>query len=158
LERALAIRYTPGQFRDALGLTKETFRYWKRDLPALAAVAGHSPCFGPGELVATAIAKQAVDLAGVSIGRLAPLALQLFALCERRPWPELERLSAALFLQTAHVSFIELGAPFPGEEPAIVVPLEPVIRELRNRLLAADVDVQASFAFPPVAVASRRRQ
>lgn len=158
MERALAIRYTPGQFRDALGLTKETFRYWKRDLPALAAVAGHSPCFGPGELVATAIAKQAVDLAGVSIGRLAPLAAQLFALCEQRPWPQLERLSAALFLQTGHVSFVELGAPFPGQEPAIVIPLEPVIRELRDRLLAADVDVQASLAFPPVAVASRRRR
>lgn len=158
MERALAIRYTPGQFRDALGLTKETFRYWKRDLPALAAVAGHSPCFGPSELVATAVAKQAVELAGVSIGRLAPLAAQLFALCEQRSWPQLERLSAILFLQTGHVSFVELAAPFPGQEPAIVIPLEPVIRELRDRLLAADVDLQSSLAFPPVAVASRRRR
>lgn len=158
MERALAIRYTPGQFRDALGLTKETFRYWKRDLPALSAVAGHSPCFGPNELVATAIAKRAVDLGGVSIGRLAPLASQLFALCEQKAWPQLERLSAVLFFRAGRVSFIEQGAPFPGEEPAVVIPMEPVIRELRERLLAADIEVQSSLAFPPVAVVSRRRR
>lgn len=158
MERALAIRYTPGQFRDALGLTKETFRYWKRDLPALSAVAGHSPCFGPSELVATAIAKRAVDLGGVSIGRLAPLASQLFALCEQKAWPQLERLSAVLFFRAGQVSFIEQGAPFPGEEPAVVIPMEPVIRELRERLLAADIEVQSSLAFPPVAVVSRRRR
>jgi hypothetical protein len=158
LEGALAIRYTPGQFRDTLGLTKETFRYWKRDLPALAAVTGHSPCFGPGELVATAVAKRAVDLGGASIGKLAPVASQLFALCEQRAWPQLERLSAVLFLNSGSVSFIERGNPFPGEEPAIVVPMEPVIRELRERLLAVDVEVQTSLAFPPVAVPSRRGQ
>ena len=33
-----------------------------------------------------------------------------------------------------------------------------LIRELRERLLAADVEVQTSLAFPPVAVSSRRRQ
>lgn len=158
MERALAIRYTPGQFRDALGLTKETFRYWKRDLPALSAVAGHSPCFGPSELVATAIAKRAVDFGGVSIGRLAPLASQLYALCEQKAWPQLERLSAVLFFKSGRVSLIEQGASFPGEEPAVVIPMEPVIRELRERLLAADIEVQSSLAFPPVAVVSRRRR
>jgi hypothetical protein len=157
-EACLAIRYTPGQFRDALGLTKETFRYWKRDLPALAAVAGHSPCFGPSELVATAIAKRAIDLGGASIGRLAPLASQLFALCEQKAWPQLERLSAVLFLKSGSVSFIEQGKPFLSDEPAIVVPMEPVIRELRERLLAADVEIQSSLAFPPVAVSSGKRQ
>lgn len=158
MERALALRYTPGQLRDALGLTKETFRYWKKDLPALAAVAGHSPCFGPSELVATAIAKRAVDFGGVSISRLAPLAPQLFASCEQRAWPQLERMSVILFFKTGRVSFIDQGVPFPGDEPAVVVPLEPVIRELRERLLAADVELQASLAFPPVPVSSRRRR
>lgn len=154
----MAIRYTPGQFRDALGLTKETFRYWKKDLPALAAVAGHSPCFGPDELVATAIAKRAVDLGGISIGQLAPLAPQLFFTCEQRAWSQLEHLSAILFFKTARVLFIDQGSPFQGDEPAVVIPLKPVIRELRERLLAADVEVQASLAFPPVAVSSRSRQ
>jgi hypothetical protein len=150
----VAIRYTPGQFRDALGLTKETFRYWKKNLPALGAVVGHSPCFGPSELVATAIAKRAIDCGGVSIGRLAPLAPQLFSLCEQKAWPQLERRIAIFFLGTGRVSLIDQGVPFLGDEPAVVVPLEPIIRELRERLLAADVDVQVSLAFPPVAVLS----
>lgn len=154
----MAIRYTPGQFRDALGLSKETFRYWKKNLPALSAVVGHSPCFGPSVLVATAIAKRAIDRGGVSIGRLTPLAPQLFSLCEQNAWPQLERKTAILLLGTGRVSFIEQGAPLLGVEPAVVVPLEPVIRELRERLIAADVDVQASLAFPPVAVSSGRRQ
>jgi hypothetical protein len=109
-------------------------------------------------LVATAVVKRAIDVGGASIARLALLAPQLFALCEQKPWPQLERLSAVLFLKEGRVSFIERGSPFPGGEPAIVVPMEPVIRELRERLLAADVDFQTSLAFPPVAVSSGRRQ
>ncbi|MBN9583177.1 MAG: hypothetical protein J0G37_16940 [Afipia sp.] len=108
--------------------------------------------------MATAIAKRAVDFGGVSIGRLAPLASQLYALCEQKAWPQLERLSAVLFFKSGRVSLIEQGASFPGEEPAVVIPMEPVIRELRERLLAADIEVQSSLAFPPVAVVSRRRR
>jgi hypothetical protein len=108
--------------------------------------------------VATAVAKRAVDLGGASIGRLAPLAPKLFALCGQKAWPQLERLSAVLFLKSGEVSFIEQGSPFPGNEPAIVVTMEPIVRELRERLLATDVEVQTSLAFPPVALSSRRRQ
>jgi hypothetical protein len=154
--RAIGIRYTPGQFRDALGLTKETFRYWKRDLPALAEVAGHSPCFGPHELVATAIAKSAVDES--SIRKLASLAPQLFAMCEQMAWPQLERMSAVLFIKAGRVCFVDRGTALQGDESAVIVPLAPVVHELRARLLAGDVETQGSLAFPPVAVSAGRRR
>lgn len=154
----MAIRYTPGQFRTALGLTKETFRYWKRDMPALAAVAGRSPCFGPGDLVATAVAKRVTDIGGVPVSRLSKLAPNLFSLCRDTPWPQLERLSAHLFLHSGRVLLVEPGTPPTSDEPVFIVPLRPVIRRLRERLLAVDSAEQPSLALPPVAVSSGRRK
>src|SRR5882724_7217355 len=142
----MAIRYTPGQFRDALGLTKETFRYWKRDLPALAAVAGHSPCFGPGELLATAVAKSLVDGAGVQISKLASLATELFSLLRNEPWPELERFNLLLFCGSGRAELTSVDGPIRCAETAILVPLRPLIERLRERLLAADVTAQRNLA------------
>lgn len=154
----MSIRYTPGQFRDTLGLTKETFRYWKRDLPALAASAGHSPCFGPGELLATAIVKCVHDQGGVPVRRMAALAPDLFALCREYAWPQLEKSIAVLFLKSGHVEFISLEARTPQIEATFLVPLQPVIDRLRGHLLEADVPLQRSLALPPVAVSSGARK
>ncbi len=152
----MAIRYTPGQFRDALGLTKQTFRYWKRDLPALAAVCGHSPCFGPGDLLATAVAKHVVDLAALSVSRLAPLASDLFAICHQNAWPQLERFAILLLFESGRVDLVSLDAPLlPSREAAFYVPLPPLIDELRRKLLEAHDEGQRSLAFPPVSVRGR---
>ena len=154
----MAIRYTPGQFRDALGLTKETFRYWKRDLPALAVSAGHSPCFGPGELVATAIVKCVTGSGGVPVSRLANLAPALFAMCRKMPWPQLEQLNAILFIESGRVEFEAPGAILRMDEPAFIIPLRPLVERLRERLLDADIDAQRSLALLPVALSAGSRR
>jgi len=152
----MSIRYTPGQFRDALGLSKETFRYWKRDLPALAAVASHSPCFGPADLLATAIVKSVCDTAGVPVSRVAPLAQNLFSLCKESPWPQLERKSIALYFDSGRVQISGNGEGLSEDEPVFLMPLKPVIERLRARLLEADRQHQPSLAFPPISVGTSR--
>ena len=46
--------YTPGQLRDAIGLSKGAYRSWKRVLPALPAGKSHGPIFFPGDVLASA--------------------------------------------------------------------------------------------------------
>lgn len=154
---ALPFFYTPGQLRDAVGITKETFRYWKRELPELAQNPGHSPHFGPGALLATAILKQIVDVVGVSISRIAPIAPKLFAHCRETSWPELERSSALLFFEPLAIELVIYDLPYPSSAPLLVIPLQPVIGRIREHLLESDDLPQASLAFPPVAVSAGGR-
>ena len=46
----MTVRYTPGQLRDAVGISQETYRHWKKALPPLRGGAGHGPRFSVGEL------------------------------------------------------------------------------------------------------------
>jgi hypothetical protein len=152
----VAIRYTPGQLRDAVGITKETFRYWKKDLPSLDVGSGHSPCFGPGDVLATAIVKTIIDSAGVSVSRIASLAPALFHLCGGSAWPQLERQVVMLCPSTSRVELLPLGSAPPEGTLALLVPLRPVIDQLRARLLEADVQTQTNLSFPPVQVGASR--
>jgi hypothetical protein len=151
----MAIRLTPGQLRNALGLTKETFRYWKRDLPALAVAVGHGPCFEAGELLATAVAKHITDKAGIPVSRLAPFASELFALCRRSSWPQLARMTAIIFFESNEVQFVSADAFIPIKETTLVVPLQSLIEQLRGQLLDTDAIDQPKIAPPRVAIPAK---
>lgn len=155
---AVPIRYTPGQLRDALGLTKETFRYWKRDLPALGSGRDQRPRFGPSDLLATAIVKRLTEVAGVPVSRLAPISDHLFALCRASAWPQLERMVAVFLLETDEVRFDPNEASHPISCVAFVLPLRPVVNALREHLHEAEFEVQANLAFPPFALSQGVRR
>lgn len=149
----MPIRYTPGQLRETLGLSKETFRYWKKDLPALATGQDQRPRFGPGDLLATAIVKNLNDTAGVPVSRLAPSAVELFALCRTGVWPQLERMSVVILLETDEVRLIPSERGIPTSGLALILPLRPIITTLREQLHEAEiVDEQKEFTFPPIPV------
>lgn len=149
----MPIRYTPAQLRDALGLSKETFRYWKRELPALANGRDQRPRFGPGDLLATAIVRKLTDTADLPVSRLAPAAADLFAVCRTRAWPQLERMSVVLLLETDEVRLLPSEADFPIPGLALVLPLRSIIATLREHLHEAEVfEEQGTLAFPPVPV------
>lgn len=149
----MPIRYTPAQLRDALGLSKETFRYWKKDLPALANGRDQRPRFGPSDLLATAIVKKLTDTAGLPVSRLAPTAVDLFAVCRTGAWPQLERMSVMILLETDEVRLIPSEANIPISSVALVLPLRPIIMTLREHLHEAEVfEGQGNLAFPPVPV------
>lgn len=154
----MPIRYTPGQFRDALGLTKETFRYWKRDLPALAGVVGHSPYFSAGDLLATAICKLVTEKAGVPVSRLAPFATELYAHCREASWPQLERLAAVFNFSANSVYFTKSPNVTEWREVIVFVPLRPLIDQLRQHLLVGTEGVQPGLALPPVSMSAGVRK
>lgn len=146
----MAVNYTPGQLRGAIGIGQETYRHWKRALGPLCREAGHSPCFTAGDLLATAIVKILVADYGMRVSALSALADGLFEACNARSWPTLERSLLVLELTDARVLMqSEGGLALDG--PAMVVPLRALIERLRGTLLAGDDDGQEMLRFPPVA-------
>ena len=156
----VAVNYTPGQLRGAIGIGQETYRHWKKALGPLRREAGHSPCFTAGDLLATAITKILVADFGMRVSALSALADDLFEACNVRSWPTLERSLMVLQLTDARVLIQSEGSGLALDEPAMVVPLRALIECLRGTLLASDGDGQEMLRFPPVAQTadpSRRR-
>lgn len=150
----MTMHYTPGQLRDALGLSKETFRYWRKELAVLASRRGSRACFGPADLLATAIIRQVTNL-GVPVGRLTNLAGDIFNECRRSNWLQLGRQTLLLQLDANAIRFSN-DARVPEGGATIAIPLGPLVDSLRCHLLADDTS-QRSLTFPPLSVAKRVR-
>lgn len=151
----MSIRYTTGQFRDTLGLSKETFRYWRNNLPDLASHQGPSSKFGPAELLATAILKHINDQTGVPVGKLSEVAPDLFQICRLHAWPQLEGSTVVLYLQDKNVDIVAHNDQQKHASTAISTPLSTVIEQLRGRLLDDYVTPQHNLVFPPHSVSAR---
>ncbi len=149
---AVPILYTPGQLREALGISKETFRYWKRDLPILGNRRDQRPRFEPSDLLATAIVKRLTEVTGLPVSRVAPIAEDLFALCRAHAWPRLERMAALFFLETNELRFVSVDMTHSLTSTVLVLPLRPIVNALREQLHHAEFDTQPNLAFPPFAV------
>lgn len=147
----MAVNYTPGQLRNAIGIGQETYRHWKKALSPLRREAGHSPCFSAGDLLATAIVKILVVDYGMRVSALSALADGVFDECNARSWPTLERSILVLDLADARVAIQSEGSGLTLDGPVLVVPLRVLIESLRRTLLAGDGDGQEMLRFPPVA-------
>lgn len=147
----MALHFTPGQLRDAVGIGQETYRHWKKALAPLRRQTGHSPCFAAGDLLATAVVKVLVDVYGMRVSTLSALADGIFAKCNAQSWPALERSLLVLDLPAEAVLLQSEGGHLSLEGPVMVVPLRTMIESLRHTLLAGDNDRQEMLRFPPVA-------
>lgn len=148
---AVAIRYSPGQLREAVGLSKDTWHYWRKGIAWLNPPSGHPrACFGPGELLAVAVLKQLHSL-GLPISRLVELADGLLDHCCSSSWPQLERTSAVVELASGRVRYFS-EIPNTSEHPFLVLPLGPLIALLREHLFDNVPVPQRALVFPPLAV------
>ena len=146
----MAVNFTPGQLRDAVGIGQETYRHWKKALAPLRRDAGHSPCFTAGDLLATAIIRTVVAGYGMRVSALSELAYGLFQACNAQSWPTLERSLMVLDVTRALVTIQAQGSGLVLDGPMLVVPLRTTIENLRRALLAGDGDGQEMLRFPPV--------
>jgi hypothetical protein len=152
------MKLSPGQVREVLRLSQDTYRHWKAALPPLAGRNGYRPCFTHGDLFAMAIVKALTDDAGVRVGALHAVAAGLFDHCGNHAWAELERSILVLELARVRVTFVpELQVPqFNGI--GLVVPCRPIVVDLRERLLMdKEVADQGNLHFPPTIISTGSR-
>lgn len=142
------MKYTPAQFRDTIGISQETLRHWRRVLPIYADRIGYSPVFTISDMVVGAIIKRLRDHLGVSVSRLAHISQQLGNACDQTSWESLE--CSVLFLDMENQKCaVHSQSSFPdliGLQ--VILPLEPVLRQITDVLMQDDENNQRNLAFP----------
>lgn len=147
------MQFTPGQLRETLGLTQDTYRHWKNVLTPLSGRNGYRPCFSTGDLVATAIVQTLVEDCGIQISIVALGAGDLFRICERQSWAVLERSTLVFEPRDRRFTLIEGDRVHQRRALAVIVPLARIVERLRTTLLGnQSVSEQADLRFPPSVV------
>lgn len=150
------MQFTPGQLRAIVGLSRETFRHWKRVLPVYANRKGRSPRFSPGDVLASAIIRCISEKCGVRISHLAEASAVIFDVCNKNAWALLEDCVLVLNASSADCGVFRKAADLPMDRASIVCPFAPVIHELQAELLRSQpISDQKQFYFPPTAVGRR---
>jgi hypothetical protein len=153
------MKFTPGQVREMLAISQDTYRHWKGAFPPLRGRNGYTACFTPGDLLALAAVKTLTEDVGIRVGNLGRVAVGLFEHCNRHSWAGLERSLLIIELMRARVTSAPEARPPPLDGLAIVLPLRPIVAALRGRLLLEQVEVQQeALRFPPTALTTTRRK
>ena len=156
------LHYTPGQLRDTVGLSKETFRHWKRVLPAFSPGRGHAPSFSPGDVLASAILRRVTETCGVRIGYLTDVATKIFDICNQTSWDVLANDILIVDLPSRDCMVLQDPADIPVKNTVVVCPLGPVITAFRDDLLRSRWPVRKTpliaIAAPPQKRAARGRE
>jgi hypothetical protein len=145
------MRYTPSQVRQAVGITQETLRHWRKSLASLSGLKGHAPAFRPSQLLGLAVVRSLIEDAGIGVRHLVAVEQEIFSICHASTWQHLARGCLVMTPKLAEVRFALEAAVGHETELAIVVPLKPIVDRLREALLEVSPDdMQQSLAFPPL--------
>jgi DNA-binding transcriptional MerR regulator len=150
---------TPGQVRELLQLSQDSFRHWKKVLPPLRDRNGYRPCFSFGDLLAMAFIQALTDEAGIRVSNLQSIASALFEQCGVQSWAAMERSILVIRPASGSLSFApEPLSPSHGGV-TIFMPCGYVIAKLRQQLLTEQVEVlQGILRFPPTILGDERRR
>ena len=151
----MSVQFTPGQLRSAASIAPETYRHWKKVLVPLRRDRGHSPCFTAGDLVAVAVVRALCLDLGIRVSALALIANALFDICNSSSWAVLERGKLVIDIPHGQLQFQPELSNAIGEGALVMVPLRPIVVQLRDQLLAVSrLDEQQALRFPPTPLAS----
>ena len=131
------MRYTPGQLREAVGLSKEAFRHWKRVLPGFPRGQGHGPIFSAGDVLASAVLRRMTESCGVRVGQLGGVSRRMFALCNETPWEVLAKRMIVVDPSSQECATLPRTGVALGDSAVLVCPMAPVISALRDDLVGS---------------------
>lgn len=147
------MKFTPGQVQTLLGLTPETFRFWKKALPPLAGRNGYSPCFSLGDVLAMALIKAMTDDAAVPVKALHAVSASLFKQCGLQSWTGFERSILVVELPSVRVEFLSEPQVPQLDRIGIIVACRPIIARLHAGVFdGVEESQQGHLQFPPTMV------
>ncbi|KWI24582.1 hypothetical protein WT71_25220 [Burkholderia stagnalis] len=149
------MRYLPAQAKEAIGISEETFRHWRRALPPLRGKRGYGPCFTPGDLLALKVVAK-LHAFGIQVRHLTPHAEGLFQICSQGAWFALD--DKAVIFDGESIELVSvLDSRKLAMRTCMVVPLRSLIAELRQSLFVEEkLPIQSDIVFPPVSVPGGR--
>lgn len=155
------MQFTPGQLREAIGISVETFRHWRRVLPSFANRKRYVRSFTTGDLLTARILRQLTEGCGVRVGHLTKVSDEISGVCDATTWAALEQNILLIDLEKGNCRLARPKDDVSSDEVILRCPLGPIVRELREMLQRSyPASVQQSLLFPPLEVPedmSRRR-
>lgn len=148
------MRFVPAQAKEAIGISEETFRHWRQALAPLKGKRGYGPCFSPGDLLSLKVVAQLHAL-GIQVRHIAPHAEALFLSCSQVAWFGLEDKTIVFDGVSIELTSVASDSK-PDTRSRIVVPLRPLISELRKCLSLEEAHPQSDLVFPPLEVVNGR--
>lgn len=149
------MRYTPAQLKEALEITEETLRHWRKSFAPLKGKRGYAPCFSPGDLLALKVVTELHGL-GIGVRQLKACAADLFEACSQGVWSSVENKVLVFDGQAMEVITIGEEGRW-ARQTRIAIPLKPLIEQLQQRLSEeGGRPAQPEIVFPPLGVAQGR--
>jgi hypothetical protein len=129
------VHFTPGQLRETVGISVETFRHWKRVLPPFAGRKRYVPSFTIGDLLAGRILRILTEGCGIRVGHLTELSKEIARLSNTAPWTSLE--TEVLVIDLVEGTCRMSKDSNPGESANIILlcAMKPIMQALRVALL-----------------------
>lgn len=146
------MKLTPAQFRDALGISQETLRHWRKSLPVFRGRNGYAPAFTTGDLLVGAVVKLLRDHWGISVAAFAEQSVILGEVLGKAPWPSLSASAIRLSLVDKGCTLVPVASQQAIDAPCLLIPLAPIVEHLTKTLLQERDQSQAPIYFPPVGV------
>lgn len=155
------MKYTVAQIRSLTGVPSQTLRVWREKLPPIQGRNGYKACFTAGDALAIKVLQKLTNDIGLPIGRLVPLANELFSICQGGYWSILERSYLQLDLTNNALEAVPLLNCHPNTKTSLLLtPVFEEIAQLRAALMPESTEVysQQELRFPPTAVVGGNNQ
>ncbi|MBN9051039.1 MAG: hypothetical protein J0H78_16410 [Rhizobiales bacterium] len=153
------MQFTPGQLRETVGISVETYRHWKRVLPPFADRQGYVAGFSIGDLVAARVLRCLTETFGVRAGHLSELSVAIVRLCNASPWAKLIDRDVVIAPEAQTCRMVGHGTESVRDKPIIICPMSPLMMELGSALKGLlPASEQQQFQFPPVEFSDVRRR
>lgn len=151
------LKLTPGQLRQTVCLSKETFRHWRQVLPSIRSRTGRSPAFSPGDAVALSVLRILTDDWGLQIGHLCEVSTQIFRLCNATPWVALEGETLLIDVANNDCKLLRTAAGLKVNKTVLLCPLTDVMHQLREHFLRTEPpSLQTELRLAPTAIRKQR--
>jgi hypothetical protein len=150
----MSVEFTQARVREIIAIPTETMRHWRKVLPSLAERRRHAK-LSAGDLLALAVIRELVRVAGINSSAIAPYAATLFTICNSRPWHSLAQSRIQIEGEVAKLVSSNSAAPVVSG-PVISIQLSHIIEQLVGRLGARSAE-QIELSFPLSAISGSRR-
>jgi DNA-binding transcriptional MerR regulator len=147
------IQFTQDQARTITGISSETLRHWRKNIPYLAEKSGKAARFSFSDLICLASTAKAIEAFGASISNIGPVIDSLFRmLAESRP-AMLQNQAVVIREKNASICYLGQIAKLDFSTPVMVIPLTQLTESMRQCLLPElSGEQQLEIPFTPQSV------
>lgn len=149
------IQLTQDQVRTITGISCETMRHWRKNIPYLAEKSGKAARYSFSDVVCLAATAQAIEAFGASISNIGPTIDPLFRkLVESRP-SLLQNQAIVIRGKDAVICRLDEIAKLGFSCPLLLIPFAPLMETMRECLLpglSSEPQTQLQIPFSPQSV------